>query len=315
MPDRALIEQLDQAIEALLAGAPTPAADSELSDLMEIASNLRDLPEESFMARLGTELERRASMPVSSTTGTTTHTVTPFISVADGTQLIEFMKHTFDARELSRHPHRPGGGFVASVRIGDTDLLIMGDESLRGRESLIALHVYVPDCDATYQRALDAGAKSMGEPQDTTYGERAGFVQDPAGNHWYIATHLGPTPALENLWTVTPFVHHVDVKKYIEFLQTAMGAVRLALHEHSGRVVYAAVRIGDAVVEMGERESSLKSSFYWYVDDVDAAYHRALSAGAISIVPPADQPFGDRIAILQDPFGFQWIAAKHLVQE
>jgi PhnB protein len=318
MPDRALIEQLDQAIEALLAGTPTPAADSELSALAEIASTLRDLPEESFKARLGTELERRASMPISTTTGTTgttSHTVTPFISVPEGARLIEFMKRTFDAEELARHPHRPGGGFVASVRILDTNILIMEDESTRGREQLVALHVYVPDCDATYQRALDAGAKSMGEPKDQVYGERAGFVQDPAGNQWYIATHLGPTPALPSLWAVTPFVHHSNVPKYIEFLERAMGAVQLVLHEHGGRVVYAAVRIGDAVLEMGERETSLKSSFYLYVDDVDAAYDRALTAGATSIVPPADQPFGDRIAVLQDPFGFQWIAAKHLTDE
>jgi len=315
MPDRALNEQLDQAIEALLAGTTTPAADSELSALMEIAGTLRDLPEENFKARLGAELERRASMPVSNTTGTSSHTVTPFITVPDGAGLIEFMKRTFGAEELNRHAHRPEGGFVARVRIGDTNILIMEEESARGRESLVALHVYVPDCDAAYQRALDAGAKSMGEPKDQVYGERAGFVQDPAGNQWYIATHLGPTPALAGLWTVTPFVHHVHVREYMEFLKRAMSAEQLVLHEHGGRVVYGAVRIGDAVLEMGERESTLKSSFYWYVNDVDAAYARAVAAGATGIVPPADQPFGDRIAVLHDPFGFQWIAAKHLVEE
>ena len=46
------------------------------------------------------------------------------------------------------------------------------------------------------------------------------------------------------------------------------------------------------------------------VDDVDAAYHRAVIAGAISIALPADQPSGLRMAVLQDPFGYQWIAAK-----
>jgi len=311
MPDRALIEQLDQTIDALLAGAQTPPADSELSPLMEIARGLRDLPEEGFKARLGTELQRRASMPTSTTTASAAiHTVTPFIYVPDGDGLIEFMKHTFDAEEVNRHPHRPGGGFVATVKIGDTGLIVMADESARGQESLTALHVYVKDCDAVYQRSLNAGATSIGEPRDTTYGERAGFVQDPAGNHWYIATHLGPAPALESVWTVTPFVHHLNVRKYIEFLEKAMGAVQLALHEHSGRVVYAAVRIGDAVLEMGERESQLKSSLYMLVDDVDAAHDRALAAGAISIAPPADQPVGLRMAVLQDPFGYKWIAAK-----
>ena len=61
------------------------------------------------------------------------HAVTPFICVPDGDKLIEFMKHTFGAEETSRHPHGPDG-FVAGVRIGDSDLLIMGGESLRGQE-------------------------------------------------------------------------------------------------------------------------------------------------------------------------------------
>ena len=54
-------------------------------------------------------------------------------------------------------------------------------------------------------------------------------------------------------------------------------------------------------------------TFYLHTDDVDAVYHRALAAGAISIVPPADQPFGDRLAILQDPAGNRWFAAKRSV--
>ena len=53
-----------------------------------------------------------------------------------------------------------------------------------------AVHLYVPDTDATYRRALGAGATSIQEPRDTSYGDRAASVVDPGGNHWFISTHI-----------------------------------------------------------------------------------------------------------------------------
>src|SRR5262245_60219923 len=115
MPDRPLSEQLDQAIDAMLAGSPpTESAEATLSALMEIAGGLRHLPDDGFKTRLSdelqTEFERRPPMtastriqPVQSSAAefVTIHTVTPFICVPEGGKLIEFMKHTFDAEETS----------------------------------------------------------------------------------------------------------------------------------------------------------------------------------------------------------------------
>jgi uncharacterized glyoxalase superfamily protein PhnB len=56
------------------------------------------------------------------------------------------------------------------------------------------LYLYVDDIDATYRRALDAGAMSLEEPQDTPYGDRRGMVEDPCGNIWQIATHKVAAP-------------------------------------------------------------------------------------------------------------------------
>jgi len=309
MPDDALVEQLDQAIDAILAGSAL-AADPELAALAQIAVSLRELPDEGFQKRLKSDLQRRTTMPTSTVTPIREglHTVTPFIVVPNAVELIDFLKKTFDAEETNRHPHG-SDGFVASVRIKDSDLIIMGGESVRGHERIGAFHVYVPDCDATFKRAIEAGATSMGEPSDTTYGERAGFVTDTSGNQWYIATHLGAVPALHGVWAVTPFVHPTSAATYINFLTRALGAQQLALHEHSGRVVYAAVRIGNAVVEMGEPHDrpSLPSGFYLHVEDCDAVYQRAIEAGATSLWPPTDQSWGDRTAGVVDPFGYQWM--------
>jgi len=82
-------------------------------------------------------------------------------------------------------------------------------------------------------------------------------------------------------------------------------------------MVHGFVRIGEAVVEMSEAEEERlrPSGFYMHTDDVDALYHRALAAGAISILPPADQFYGDRLAILEDPAGNRWFAAKRIVPD
>jgi uncharacterized glyoxalase superfamily protein PhnB len=53
------------------------------------------------------------------------------------------------------------------------------------------LYVYVPDCDQTYRRALEAGARSLEEPSNLPYGDRRGMVEDKWGNVWQIATHMG----------------------------------------------------------------------------------------------------------------------------
>ncbi len=73
--------------------------------------------------------------------------------------------------------------------------------------------------------------------------------------------------------------------------------------------------IGDSVVEMGESNGPylpMPTQFYLYVPDVDASYRRALEAGAASISEPADQPYGDRTAGVNDVFGNQWYFATQL---
>jgi len=314
MPDRPLDELLDQAIDTLLTRAPVEAYGSGLDALVRTAGALREMPAKDFKSRLKSELERRASMSPSAAVQVREgfRTVTPYISVPEGARLIEFLKLTFGAEELRRSPS--SAGFHAEIRIGDSMLMIGSGESLRGRERFGAFHVYVPDCDAAYQRAVQAGAKSIGEPSDRPYGERSGFVQDFAGNQWYMATRFASNVAREGLGTVVPFLYPGKAKAFIDFLKRAFGAQEMGVYEESGRVVHAAVRIGDAVLEMGEPHGdgeglSLPSRFFLYVEDCDAWYWRAVAAGATSIEAPANQPYG-RTATILDPFGYEWIPAS-----
>src|ERR1051326_2633292 len=110
MPDRALLEQLDQAIDALLAGhSPALGEDPELAPLVEIARALRDLPSENFQARLKSDLQRRAEMTPITSKAAGLRTITPFLIHAQAPELVEFLKHTFQAEELKRSEERRVG--------------------------------------------------------------------------------------------------------------------------------------------------------------------------------------------------------------
>jgi PhnB protein len=316
MPDQPLFEQLDQAIETLLAGGAPP---ERAAELVEIASRLRHLPDERFKTRLKTELEGRMSMTAAAAAPIREgfRTVTPYISVVEGDKLIEFMKKTFGAEEMSRHV-APSGHSHAEVRIGDSMLMIGYGEMFRGHEKPIALHVYVGDCDAAYARAIAAGAKPWGptaEPGDRPYGERSAHVADAFGNYWYIATRFANNPLPEGYGTVLPYLHPRKARPFIDFLKNAFGAEEIAVHEYQGRVMHAAARVADSVLEMGEATEEygqMQSGFFMYVNDVDAVYQRAVAAGATSLRPPTDEAVGHRGAALVDPFGFGWYVATPL---
>ena len=208
MPDRDLLEQLDGAIESLLAGeTPATRGDPELEALAGVARDLRDLPSETFKLKLKTELQRRANMNTSTSTAIGFRTVTPFLIHAQAPELVDFLKGTFGAEELKRSTAAAASGFYSELRIGDSVIMIAGGTAAQWGNLPSALHVYVEDCDAAYQRAVDAGAVTlMGErglPADRPYGERSAFVQDAFGNYWYIATRLKSAPATESAGSVT----------------------------------------------------------------------------------------------------------------
>jgi PhnB protein len=115
-------------------------------------------------------------------------TVTPYLCVADAAKLIEFLKQAFDAQLLFKMDG-PGGRIMhAEMTIGDSRIMLAQPEP--GKETHAMIHLYLPDTDAVYKRALAAGATSVREPADQFYGDRSAGVRDEFGNQWYIATHV-----------------------------------------------------------------------------------------------------------------------------
>ena len=248
-------------------------------------------------------------------------TVQPYLVAADGPALLDFMKEVFGAEESCRLVGRTGG-VHGETKIGDTMLMAGGaipGRAFEGKLKTSALHVYVPDTDAVYAKALAAGATSMGAPQDHEYGERGAGVKDAAGNYWYIATHKGESYIPEGLHSVNAYMHPLRAEPVIRFLKQAFGAQEIAKYASPDGVVHhAQVRLGDSVLEMGEAHGPyqpMESMFYLYVPDADAVYQRALAAGAKTLQEPTDQPYGDRNAAVTDAFGNTWYIGTHLRDE
>ena len=113
---------------------------------------------------------------------------------------------------------------------------------------------------------------------------------------------------------VRPYVHgHLDLW---ELVQDAFGAVEIERHESSATSFHIEARIEDSVLvlETGDppHPEGKPGSVYVYVEDVDAAYDRAVKHGARSVQAPQEKPYGERQAGVRDSFGNTWwIATYH----
>lgn len=117
------------------------------------------------------------------------HTVTPYLIVEDAEGVISFLREAFGAEELYRMSAPDGGVMHAEVQLGDSRLML-GGASEQWPAMPAVIYLYVEDVDASYRRAIAAGATSVMEPADQFYGDRHGAVKDLAGNQWWIATHV-----------------------------------------------------------------------------------------------------------------------------
>jgi PhnB protein len=116
--------------------------------------------------------------------------------------------------------------------------------------------------------------------------------------------------------SVTPYLVVPGVARVIEFLKQAFKAEEVErMARPDGTVMHAEVRIGDSIIMMGEPNDkfpAMPAAVYLYVPDVDAAYKRALAAGAASTMEPANQFYGDRNAGVKDASGNVWWIATHV---
>ncbi|HEY2172144.1 MAG TPA: VOC family protein [Candidatus Angelobacter sp.] len=117
----------------------------------------------------------------------------------------------------------------------------------------------------------------------------------------------------EGYQSVIQYLHATGARNLIAFMKEVFGAKEIAVYPRpDGTVGHAALRIGDSVIELadaGAEWPAMPCALQVYVPDADAAYHRALKAGATSLIEPADQFYGDRTASVRDSCGNNWYIA------
>lgn len=136
-----------------------------------------------------------------------------------------------------------------------------------------------------------------------------------------MARATNPIP--KGYHTITPSLTCRDAAKAIDFYKKAFGAQELMrMPSPDGKIGHAEIKIGDSVVFISDEfpgrtaapspTATPSSSLFLYVEDVDAVYNRAVSAGAKSTMPLQDMFWGDRFGNVVDPFGHQWGLATHI---
>lgn len=117
------------------------------------------------------------------------NTASSYLIVDGAERTIQFLEEAFDAVELRRFPAEDGRIRHAEVRLDDTVLMLA--DGAEGWPPIPAyVHVYVPDVDDSYRRALSAGATSVQEPVRKDDDDKRGGVTDPGGTTWWIATKV-----------------------------------------------------------------------------------------------------------------------------
>jgi PhnB protein len=329
MPKRSPALQLDRAIDAMLTALqPEPEQDPSpaVAQLMPVARALRNLPRPTFKAALKSKLQWRSSMneaaaptPESPRTARWrrpgVNNIVPYFLVNGAPKFIDFLVSAFEGTERIRVPRPDGSIMHAEIAIGDS-IIELGDASEQYPTRPMATHLYVPDPDLAYARAMQAGATSIYPVADQHWGDRQGCVKDSFGNIWYVAAPKDWVPSAEGIRAVQPFLHLRDAHNLIPFVEAAFGAKALGIAKSpEGQILHATIKISDSTFEIDEARGEFQPTpayLHVYVPDTDALYAQAVRAGATSVAPPNDAPYGDRAATVKDPFGNTWFLATYL---
>ena len=131
-------------------------------------------------------------------------------------------------------------------------------------------------------------------------------------------------PIPEGYGTITPGITVRDAGRAIDFYKNAFGAVeRMRMPGPDGKgIMHAELKIGTSLLMLNDENPAMNvfapehykgspCGFYLYVQDADAAYKKALAAGAKEVMPVADMFWGDRMGAVTDPFGHKWNIATH----
>jgi PhnB protein len=328
-----------------------PKVDATVEPLVRVAADLRHLPREEFKTQLKSELlEARKTMSTLAEPVVAVHTTaSPRLTFKDAAKAIEFYKQAFGAKETFRFELETGIPH-AEVKIGDSVIFLTEEWPEGGRfspetlgNSPVMMSLTVPDVDKFFAHAIAVGAQSVSPVAAQFYGHREGTLRDPFGYLWSVSTLTEEMPVEEmhrrmkgitkgdtaskkpavspiprGYRMVTPYIVATDGDAMLAFAKTAFGAEETFRAIGGAGGIHAETRIGDTMLMMGGgvpgkpfHAKPNTTALHIYVEDTDAAYKKALQAGAASISEPQDHEYGERGAGVKDPFGNLWYIATH----
>ncbi len=240
--------------------------------------------------------------------------VTPGFSVQGSTEFLAFLKRAFDAREKEIKWNDDKSIGHGEILIGDS-LIEISEARPQWPARRCSVHLYVPDADAQFARAVAGGAVAVTPPADAAYGDRTANVRDAAGNNWFIATRREGPAVPAGFHSITPYVITRNAGAVMDWAAASFGAVSRAHYPtEDGKVMHAEMQFDDSIVEFSDGSGEWPPSscnLHLYVPDVDDAYRRALDGGATSVYAPTNQPYGDRECAVLDHGGNHWFVATY----
>jgi uncharacterized glyoxalase superfamily protein PhnB len=261
--------------------------------------------------------------------------VLPHVQYCNVEEAIGWLSRAFGFEEHYRYGEPVSG---AQMRAGKAFLMIKRtdeDESVPSQlgYGTQSLTMFVDDVEARYERAKAAGAEILEEPHETVYGEFQFAALDLAGHHWLFSRHARdldpkgwgatvakPMPAPAQ---IAPMLSVRRGKAALGFYKAAFGAqVHSYIESPDGEIV-AELSVDEARFWIADESPENKNfspetlgggtvRIVLVVADPDAAFERALNAGAVTVWPVEDQHYRWRVGRLVDPFGHHWEIGKPL---
>jgi uncharacterized glyoxalase superfamily protein PhnB len=266
----------------------------------------------------------------------TRSTITPGMMYRKAPEAIDWLCRVFG---LEKHAVYPGpnntilhaeltlnGGMVMLGSLSDENeyrrRFVKHPDEIGGAETR-NVSLCVDDADVVYQRAKAAGAEILFDIEDKPYGGRGFTCRDLEGYIWNVGTYnawthgqapekdtggrSGSAHISHGFGAVRPYLYgRLDLADFVKLVFDAKELERVAM----GDGFHLELQIADsvAVLEVGDAPfpRATQASVYVYVKDVDAAYRRAIKAGASSIAEPAEKPYAERCAGVRDTFGNTW---------
>lgn len=262
-------------------------------------------------------------------------TVLPHVVYRDLAQAIAWLERAFGFEEQYRYGEPLSG---AQLRMGGAWIMVKQAraETLSPRQlgyGTQSLTIFVDDVEAHCERAKAAGAVVVEEPHETVYGEFQYAAEDHEGHHWLFSRHAknldpaqwGATVSRQAAEPsrVAPMLSVRGGKAAVEFYRIAFGAEVVFKIEAPDGAVVADLAVGESRFWVADESPEYKNfspetlgggtvRMILVVSDPDAAFDRAIHAGATVVHTVADQDYGWRVGRLVDPFGHHWEIGKPL---